>query len=144
MPDGRFRGVVWSLGLGNVDDLSGHAADHDDAARCLTLHEVFCDTRCEKVCAVNINPPELLHSVIGVGDGIEVLGEPGGGDQVVDSAMLLDDLRKSLVYGVGVRYIGIVCGDSGQPIHDDNVSASKAPVNNDRLRLTLPIQGSPP
>jgi len=44
-------------------------------------------------------------------DGWEVLGEAGGGDEVVDLAVLCDDLVQSCGYRLWLRDVGVVCGD---------------------------------
>ena len=46
-----------------------------------------------------------------VGDGIEIFGESGGCDKVVDFAVLGDNIRKSIVDGVRVGNISVVGGD---------------------------------
>ena len=44
-------------------------------------------------------------------DGWEVLGEAGGCDEVVDLAVLCDDLVQSCCHRLWLRHIGVVCGD---------------------------------
>ena len=44
-------------------------------------------------------------------DGWVVLGESGGRDEVVDLAMLRDDLVERCGHGLGLRDVGVVCGD---------------------------------
>jgi len=51
---------------------------------------------------------------VGVGDGVVVLGEAGGGDEVVDSAVLLEDLFERLVDRGGAGDIAEVGGDLGE------------------------------
>jgi hypothetical protein len=41
-----------------------------------------------------------------------VLGEPGGGDEVVDLAVLRDDLVEGRSHGLGLGDIGVVSGDT--------------------------------
>jgi hypothetical protein len=113
VPDCGLGGVVRSLRLWDVDDGTAHGTDHDDAARRLALHQVLGDTDSEEPGTVNVDTPQLLHTVVWVIDGREVLGEAGGGDQVVDLAVLRDDLVKRRGYGLGLRDVGIVCGDLG-------------------------------
>ena len=108
-----FRGVVRRLGLGDVDDCAGHGADHDHAAWGFTLHQVTRDSGREKVCSINIDAPELLDAVERVCDGIEVLGEARGGDQVVNLAMVLDNRLNCCIDRVGVGDVRIVGGDLG-------------------------------
>lgn len=52
---------------------------------------MFRDGDGEQVCTVDVDAPELADAVDGVVDGLEVLGETGGCDEVVNLAMLLDD-----------------------------------------------------
>lgn len=98
--DCSLRGVVRSLWLGDVDNGTTHGADHDNAARCVALHQVLGNTNSKEPCAVNIDAPQLLHAVVWVFDGWEVLGEAGGCDEVVDLAVLCDDLVQSLGDGL--------------------------------------------
>lgn len=53
--DCGFGGVVGGLGLRDVDDCAGHAADEDDAAGALALHEVACDSGGEEVGSVDVD-----------------------------------------------------------------------------------------
>jgi len=53
---------------------------------------VLCYAGGEEVCAVDVDAPELLHAFVGVGDGVVVLGEAGAGHEVVDLAVLFDDV----------------------------------------------------
>jgi len=93
--DRSLRGIVRSLGLGDVDDGTAHGPDHDDAARGVALHQVLGNTNSEEPGAVDVHTPKLLHAVVWVVDGREVLGEAGGCDEVVDLAVLRDDLVQS-------------------------------------------------
>lgn len=73
-------------------------------------------SRREKVCSVDIDSPELPHTVDGVVDRLEVLGEPGGCDEVIDLAMLLNNLRYASIHGRFIGDVGIMSRDSGQPV----------------------------
>ena len=108
MANCSFRGVIRRLRLGNVDDCAGHGADHDHAAWGFTLHQVTRDSRREEVCSINIDPPELLDTVERIRDGIEVLGEARGGDQVVNLAMVLDNRLDCCIDRVRVGNVRIV------------------------------------
>lgn len=110
--------VVGGLGLGDVDDGAGHAADHDHAARALTRHEVAGDRGGEEVGAIDVDGPELAHALDGVVDGLEVLGEAGRGDEVVDLAVGGDDLGDAGFDGLGVRDIGVVGCDFGDAVRE--------------------------
>lgn len=111
-----LRGVVRSLGLGNINDSAGHGADHDDAPGRLPLHQVLSNINGEKVCAVDIDTPQLLHTVEGVVDGLEVLGEAGRRDQVIDLAVLGQDFGHRIAHRVGVSDVGIMGGDLGHTV----------------------------
>lgn len=108
--DGGLGRVVWRLGLRHVDDGAGHAADHDDAAvgDAASLHQVAGHACREEVCPVDIDAPEFLDPVVRVRLGGEVLGEARRRDEVVDLAVLGDDLVDAVRYTVRVRDVGIV------------------------------------
>ena len=116
LPDSRFGRIIRRLGLGNVDHGTRHGADHHDTARRFAFHEVPGNADGEEVGAVHIDAPELLHAVVGVGDGVEVLGEAGGGDEVVDTAVGGDDFGDGGCDGVGVRDVAVVGGDFGASV----------------------------
>ena len=103
------------LRLGHVDNGARHAADEDHAAGALSRHQVAGDRGGEEVGAVDIDSPELAHTIDGVVDGLEVLGEAGRGDQVVDLAVRCDDLGYALIHGLRIGDISIVCRDLGDP-----------------------------
>ena len=109
--DTGLGGVVRSLRLGNVDDGAGHAANHDHAASGLALHEVAGDRGGKEVGAVNVDSPELTHTLDGVGDGVKVLGEAGRSDEVVNLAVLLDDVGDAGVDRGRVRDVGVMSSD---------------------------------
>jgi hypothetical protein len=77
MTDSSLGSVVGSLGLRHVDDSATHASNEDNATRSLALHKVTSDSGSEEVGAVDVDTPELSHTVDGVLDGVEVLGEAG-------------------------------------------------------------------
>jgi hypothetical protein len=77
MTDSGLGSVVGSLGLRHVDNGATHTSDEDDATRSLALHKVTSDSGSEEVGAVDVDTPELSHTVDGVLDGVEVLGEAG-------------------------------------------------------------------
>ena len=101
------------LRLRHVDNGSGHAANHDHAARLLAAHEVTGNGGSEKIGSVDVDGPELAHAVDRVVDGLEVLGEARRGDEVVDLAVGLDDLGNAGLDGFGVGDIAVVSGDFG-------------------------------
>lgn len=94
MPDRRFCCVVWCLWLWHIDDGTGHAPDHHNASRLIPLHQMLGHSSCEQISTVHVHAPEFLHPVVRVGYGIKVLGETCRSDQVIDLAMLLNDLRQ--------------------------------------------------
>lgn len=103
------------LGLRHVDDGAAHAADEDHATLCLALHEVAGDGGGEEVGAVDVDGEELAHAVDGVVGGVVVLGEARGRDQVVDLAVLREDLGDARVDRVLVRHVGVVRRHLGGP-----------------------------
>lgn len=98
MPYSRLGRVVWCLRLRHVHNGARHAANEYDASRCLSLHQMFRDTNTPKVGAVHIHLPQLLHTVIWVRYGIVVFGESGRCDEVVDLAMLADNVGETVVH----------------------------------------------
>jgi len=74
------------------------------------------DGRGEKVGAVNVDGPQLAHAVDGVVDGLKVLGEAGRGDEVVDLAVLLNDLGDAGLDRLGVGDVGVVSRDPGDAV----------------------------
>lgn len=101
------------LGLGHVDDGAAHAADEDHAALCLALHEVAGDGGGEEVGAVDVDGEQLAHALDGVVGGVVVLGEARGRNQVVDLAVLREDVGHAGADRVRVRHVGVVGGDLG-------------------------------
>lgn len=69
---------------------------------------MFCDTDGEEICSVDVDAPELADAVDGVVDGLEVLGEAGGCDEVVDFAVRGDDFGDDGVDGFFGGYVGVV------------------------------------
>lgn len=92
MPDCSLSRVVWGLWLGHVNNGTRHATNQHKASWSFALHKMFGHSYCEKIGTVDDNAPELLHTVVGVGDRVEVLRESGGGNEVVNLSMLFDDL----------------------------------------------------
>ncbi len=116
VPHGCLRSIIWRLRLRYIDNCSGHTPDKDHSTRRLTLDEVLRDADGEEICAVDIDAPELADPLDGVVDGLEVLGEAGGGDEVVDFAVLGDNFCDSGFDGFLRRDVGVVgsyFGDSG-------------------------------
>lgn len=63
---------------------------------------------CEKVSAVNVDTPELLHAVWWVCDGIKVFGEAGRCHQVVNLAVILDNVGNDLLDRHVVGHVTVV------------------------------------
>lgn len=103
------------LGLRHVDDGAAHAADEDHAALCLALHEVAGDGGGEEVGAVDVDGEQLAHALDGVVGCVVVLGEARGRDQVVDLAVLREDVGDAGADRFRVRHVGVVGGDLGGP-----------------------------
>lgn len=61
-----LRCIVWSLRLRNIDNGARHATDTDNASRRLASHEVLGSLNAEEICAIDVDAPELLHSLIRV------------------------------------------------------------------------------
>ena len=114
MSNRRFRRVVGRLRLRHVDDGAGHAADHHHRAGRLAGHQVFRHAHREEVRAIDVYTPELFHPVVWVGDGIVVLGESGGGDEVVDVSVGGDDIGDATVDRVRIGNVAVMSSDFGE------------------------------
>ena len=110
-----MEGFYLRLRLGDVDDGARHATDQDHAAGGIAAHKVLGDASSEEVSAVNVDVPELAHAVDRVVDGLEVLGEAGAGDQVVDLAVLHDDVVDAALHRLWVGDIRVVRRHLGYP-----------------------------
>ena len=111
MPDSGFGSIVGRLWLRHVDNGAGHGADHDHGAFDLALHEMPGYFAGEKVCAVNIDTPELLHAIWWVCDGIEIFGEAGRCDKVVDFAVVFDNVGDDVFDRHVVGHVAVVSRD---------------------------------
>ena len=103
------------LGLRNVNDGTAHATNEDHAALGLALHQVPSDGGGEQVSAVDVDGPEFAHAVDGVVGGLEVLGESGRGDEVVDLAVLLDHAGDAVLDRPLVGDVAAMGGHLGDP-----------------------------
>lgn len=109
------KGPNSRLRLRNIDNSTAHAANKHHAALGLALHQVAGDRGSKQVGAVHIDREQLTHALNGVVSGLEVLAEAGAGDEVVNLAVLREDLGDAVVDAVGVGDIGEVSSDSGRP-----------------------------
>ena len=115
MSDRCFRCIVWGLWLRHVDNGTGHASYHHNASRLVPFHKMLGHPSCKQISAVDIHPPEFFHTLVRVGNGIVVFGEACGGDQMIDLAMLLDNVGQSAGDRIWIRNIRVVCRDLGDP-----------------------------
>ena len=113
MPDSRFGRVVGRLWLRHVDNGARHGTDHDHGAFGLALHEMSSHLAGEVVSAVNIDTPKLLHAVGWVCYGVEVLGEAGRCDKVINLAVVSDNVGHDLLDRHVVGHVTVVGGDFG-------------------------------
>lgn len=69
----------------------------------------------EKVCAINIDTPKFLHAVRWVCYGIEVLGEAGRCNEVVDFAVIFDNVGHDVLDRHVVGDVAVVGSDFRDP-----------------------------
>ena len=115
MPHSSLGRVIRRLRLRYVDNSARHATNANNAARRTATHQVLGSLNTEEICSVDIDSPELLHALVGVGDGFVVFAETGRGDETVDFAVLFDDGGEGLGDGFGGRDIAVVAGHEGNP-----------------------------
>ena len=108
---GCFRCVVRCLRLRHIDDRSRHGPDHHDTAFGLAIDKMASHGCGPQISAVDIYAPKPPHAVWGIRNGVKVFSEPCGSDQVVDLAMLLDNLFDCGIDRVGVRHVRIMRRD---------------------------------
>ena len=92
----------------------------------------------KEVCPVTVHAPELPEPIWWVCDSVEVLGETGRCDQVVDLAVVLDNLGDRGFDRLMVRDIAEMRGNFGNTI----IALVRKP--NGKPRRTFRLQGSPP
>lgn len=95
--DHQFLILAWGnsnsrLWLRDVHDGTRHATNQHHATRGISVHQVLCNAGGKKIGAVNIDIPELSHTIDWVVDCLKVLGKASAGDQVIDLSMLLEDI----------------------------------------------------
>lgn len=98
MPHRRLRRIVWRLRLWHIDNSARHTANEDNTAWCLALHEMLGHTCSEQVCAVYIDTPQFLHTIVRVVNCLVILSEACGGDENVDFAMGFEDGFEAVFY----------------------------------------------
>ena len=85
------------------------------SAKEVDSHQVPCHARSKQIGAVDVDAPQLPHSVDRVGDGLKVLREARGRHKIVDLAVLSNDLGDASQYAGLVGDVGVVGCDFGQP-----------------------------
>ena len=75
-----------------------------------------------EVGAVEVHAHQFVETVGGVCNGVEVLGEAGGGDKVVNLAVSADDLVEGASDRVGIRDITEMRSDFRFPTRKTMVS----------------------
>ena len=140
MPNGSFGRVIGRLRLRHIDNGAGHGADHDHGAFGLALHQMPRYFAGEKVCAVDIDTPKLLHAVWWVRNGIEILGKAGRGNQVIYLAVVFDNVSHDILDGYVVRHVAVMGGDFGYAIFGSVIEGLEVC----RSRRTSQRQGFPP
>lgn len=118
MPDRRLGRIIRCLWLRDVDDRAAHAADKHHRPLGLALHQVLGYGDGEEVGPVHVDAPQLLHPLVWVRYGVVVLSEARGGHEVVDLAMVRDNLADGLVDGGGLGNVGVVGGDFGNSVDE--------------------------
>ena len=130
-----------------VDNSTRHGTDHDNATRSLALDKVAGNASGEEVASVNIDGPALLHTLVRVIDGIEVLCETGRRDEVVDVAVLSKDFLNGLVDRVGAADVGVVSCNLGRTVDSSSQHAFILDWGEKKRQSkrghTLPMWGSP-
>ena len=75
---------------------------------------MFRYTRREKICSINIHTPKFPHSINGIGNRVKVLGKASRRYQIINSSMLLNNLRQNTSDRIRIGNIAIVSGDLGK------------------------------
>lgn len=73
------------------------------------------DRGSEQVGAVHVDGEQLAHALDRVVSGLEVFTETGAGHQIVNLAMLREDLGDAVVDTSRIRHVGEVGSDLGRP-----------------------------
>ena len=74
------------------------------------------DSRSEEICPIYIDAPKLLDAIERVGNGIEILSKASRGDQVVNLAVITDNLLDGRVDRVRIGDIGVMGGNLGSAV----------------------------
>jgi hypothetical protein len=67
----------------------------------------------KEVGSVDVNAPELAHAINGIVNGLVVLGEPGAGNEVVNLAVLADNVINAGLDAIRVGDISVMGSDLG-------------------------------
>lgn len=116
MSDCRFGRIIRRLWLWDIDDSSRHATDKDHASWGLPLHQVLRNRDRKQVCPIHVHAPEFPHTFDRIVDCLEVFGEAGGCDEIVDFAVLLDNLGDGCFDRFLGGDVGVVCCDFGDSV----------------------------
>lgn len=116
-----FGSVVRSLRLWNIDNASRHTSNEHHTSRRLSPDQMFCDCNGEKICTVDIYPPELLHPIWRITDSIKVLCKSSGCYESVNFAMLMQDFGNCDINRLVVGHICIMCCNSRRPSKGQNL-----------------------
>ena len=103
------------LGLWNIDDSTGHTSNNHDTTRHLTLHKVLRNSNSKQVGSVDVDAPQLAHTINWIVNCVKVLSETSRCDETIDLVMDVEDLGDAFGYGIWVRYICVVSCNSRDP-----------------------------
>ncbi len=102
MPYSSLGCIVWRLWLRDVHNGAGHGSNHDHGALYLTFKEMSSYLTSEEVCTIHIDAPQLPHPLWWILNGIKILRKAGGCDQVIDLAMVFDNIANHRLDRFGV------------------------------------------
>lgn len=91
--------------------------------------------RCSvQIGSIDVDSPELLDTVKGIFDGVEVLGETSRSHQMIDLAVVCNDFGNRLVDRIRVRDIGVVGCNFG----DSSCLSAQATMKRNRVLTSRP------
>ena len=138
MSHGCLCSIVRCLRLRHIHNGARHRANHNHTALRLALHQMPSDLASKEVGPVNVHAPELPQPIWWVCDSVKVLGETCRCDQVIDLAVVLDNLGNCGFDRLVVRDIAEMRGDLGDTI----ITLVRTP--NGKPIRTFRLQDSPP